>query len=553
VIVGGFAFGVSLTFAPVAVGEPDQRRGSTASPPSSITALAPSATSFALIVAGRIFDPSRNKTTEPDPGRGCRSLIPPANEAAAVLLTVTTTHAPALDLGYLLHKHPGRAQSFALSFGTAHVFYPEANADRCTACLLLDVDAVGLARRDSDQRFLAAHYVNDRPYCASSFLSVAIAQVFGSALQGRCKDRPELAATPVPLTARLDVLPVRGGERFLRAVFEPLGYQVEAARRPLDERFPEWGDSPYFSVAVHKTTTLCELLTHLYVLAPVFDNQKHYWVGDDEMEKLLAKGRSWLPQHPLKEEIARRFLKSRPNLVREALSRLVPEEAPDAESEEAPAARPEDALEKPLSLNDQRLAAVVKALKSTSASRVLDLGCGEGKLLRELFAEKQFTEIVGLDVSVRSLEIAARRLKLERLPERSAQRLRLLHGSLTYRDKRLAGFDAAAVVEVIEHLDPPRLTAFERVLFECARPSAVVLTTPNREYNVTWETLPAGQFRHPDHRFEWTRQEFAEWAKGVSERHGYAVEVRPVGPVDEKLGPPTQMAVFQRNAAEGSC
>lgn len=463
-----------------------------------------------------------------------------------MLLTLTTTHRPATDLGFLLHKHPDRLQSFELSFGTAHVFYPESSDDRCSACLLLSVDAVELARRGRDQQFLPGHYVNDRPYCASSFLSVALAQVFGSALQGKCKDRPELVTKPLPLAARLDVLPVRGGERFLRGVFEPLGYQVEAIRHPLDERFPDWGESPYYSVTVTKTAALSELLTHLYVLVPVFDNQKHYWVGDDETEKLLAKGQTWLPQHPLKEEITRRFLKSQSGLVREALARLAEsEEAPEAD-EEAPRSKGEDALEKTLSLNEQRLNAVVEALTASGARRVLDLGCGEGKLLRELFAVPQFAEIVGLDVSIRSLEVAARRLKLERLPERASQRVRLLHGSLTYRDRRTEGFDAAAVVEVIEHLDPPRLSAFERVLFEFARPATVVLTTPNREYNVTWPALAAGQLRHPDHRFEWTRQEFSDWAAGAAGRHRYAVTFRPVGPVDEKLGAPTQMAVFQR-------
>ena len=153
-----------------------------------------------------------------------------------MLLTITTTHRPASDLGYLLHKHPERFQSFNLSFGQAHAYYPEVGEDRCTACLLLDVDAVGLVRgRNPDRDFLLAQYVNDRPFVASSFLSVAIAQVFGSALQGRCKDRPELVTTAIPLEARLDVLPVRGGEAFLRAVFEPLGYAVEAVRHPLDE------------------------------------------------------------------------------------------------------------------------------------------------------------------------------------------------------------------------------------------------------------------------------------------------------------------------------
>jgi 3' terminal RNA ribose 2'-O-methyltransferase Hen1 len=466
-----------------------------------------------------------------------------------MLLSITTTHRPASDLGYLLHKHPNKFQSFDLSFGQAHIYYPEVGDRRCTACLLLDVDAVGLVRgRNPDQDFLLAQYVNDRPYVASSFLSVAIAQVFGSALQGRCKDRPELAATPLPLEARLDVLPVRGGGGFLRAVFEPLGYEVEAVRHPLDERFPEWGESPYFSVTVRRTVPLSELLTHLYVLVPVFDARKHYFVGPDEMEKLLAKGEGWLARHPAKDEIARRYLGNRPNLYRMALSRLVAEEEPcEGEDETPEKGQAEERLEKPISLNDQRLGAVVAALRACGARRVLDLGCGEGKLIRELLKDRQFEAILGLDVSVRTLEVAARRLKLERLPDAQANRVRLIHGSLMYRDRRLDGFDAASVVEVVEHLDSPRLRAFERVLFEFARPGTVVLTTPNREFNVTWETLPAGQFRHADHRFEWSRSEFREWATGVAGRFGYSVRFLPVGPEHPEYGPPTQMGVFTRS------
>ncbi len=465
-----------------------------------------------------------------------------------MLLTITTTHRPATELGYLLHKHPERFQSYDLSFGKAHVFYPEASDDRCRACLLLDVDPVGMVRGKGQAEGLLDQYVNDRPYVASSFLSVAISQVFGSAFQGRCKDRPELVQTPLPLEARLDVLPVRGGERFLRAAFEPLGYTVEALRHPLDERFPAWGESPYFSVTVRKVTTLTDLLTHLYVLVPVFDSAKHYFVGDDELEKLLAKGTGWLAAHPEREEITRRYLKFQPSLFRQALARLVQEEQPpEAEGDgKAPGDRAEEVLERPLSLHEQRIGAVLAALRASGAKRVLDLGCGEGKLLRELLKDKQFEEIVGMDVSFRTLETARDRLKLDRLPERQAARITLLHGSLIYRDRRLDGFDAAAVVEVVEHLDPPRLSAFERAVFEFARPGTVVVTTPNREYNVTWENVGAGKLRHADHRFEWTRDEFRAWAERVGGRHGYSVRFLAIGPVDEALGPPTQMGVFHR-------
>jgi len=472
--------------------------------------------------------------------------LPPPQNLPRMLLTITNTAEPATDLGYLLHKNPARAQSFPLSFGQAHVFYTEAERERCTAALLLDVDPVGLVRErrgPAGDSGALAQYVNDRPYVASSFLSVALARVFASAMSGRCKDRPELAETPLPLAARLSVLPCRGGEDFLRGLFEPLGYEVAAERHQLDEQFPEWGESPYYTVTLTGRARLSELLTHLYVLVPVLDNEKHYWVGDEEVEKLLRRGEGWLAAHPLREQIARRYLKHRRSLADEALERLA-EGSPEAEDAAATHDEEERAVERPLSLNEERQRAVVAALKESGARRVLDLGCGEGRLLRALLEDRTFEEIVGVDVSHRALEVAAARLRLERLPEMVRSRLKLVHGSLTYRDRRLEGFDAAAVVEVVEHLDESRLSAFERVLFEFARPRNVVLTTPNVEYNAKFDGLPAGRLRHKDHRFEWTREEFRAWAERVAARFGYRVRFLPVGPEDEGLGAPTQMGVF---------
>lgn len=464
-----------------------------------------------------------------------------------MLLTLTTTHTPATDLGYLLAKHPARVQRFSLSFGEAHVFYPEANQERCTAALLLDVDPVALSRgRKATGGPPLEPYVNDRPYVASSFLSVAIAQVFGTALAGRSKERPDLVDTPIPLCAHLPALPCRGGEDFLRALFEPLGYAVQASRHPLDARFPAWGSSPYFAVTLEATVRLRDLLGHLYVLVPVLDDHKHYWVGEAELDKLLRFGEGWLSAHPAREAIASRYLKHRRSLAREALARLTLEEQPDPDAAEAAGNAEEATVEAPLRLNDQRLAAVVARLRESGAARVLDLGCGEGNLLRALLKERQFTEIVGVDVSHRSLEIASERLRLDRLSDRERERVKLLPGSLTYRDRRLEGFDAAAVVEVIEHLDPPRLDAFARALFGHTRPGTVVLTTPNAEYNASWPSLPAGRFRNRDHRFEWTRAEFRSWAEAAAGQFGYSVRFQPVGPEDPLLGPPTQMGIFRR-------
>ena len=465
-----------------------------------------------------------------------------------MLLTIGTTYQPATDLGYLLHKHPARCQSFTLSFGQAHVFYPEATPQRCTAALLLDIDPVRLVRgqKGSSGGFLLQPYINDRPYVASSFLSVAIAQVYGTALAGRSKERPALAQTPIPLRAKVAVVPCRGGEPLLRRLFEPLGYTVTAQRHPLDERFPDWGESRYFTVTLEATCRLSQLLAHLYVLIPVLDDEKHYWVDEAEVEKLLRHGEEWLAAHPARNLIVERYLKRQRRLTRRALSQLLEEDQPDPDAAEALHAREEEAVETSIGLHEQRLGAVVAVLKEAGARRVLDLGCGEGRLLQVLLRDRRFEEIVGLDASYRALEMAQKRLHLDRLPPRVKGRIRLIHGSLTYRDERLAGFDAAAVVEVIEHLDPWRLAAFERVVFEFARPRTVVITTPNAEYNVKFKNLPAGTFRHRDHRFEWTRAEFQAWAQRVGREHGYAVRFLPVGPEDPVVGAPTQMGVFTR-------
>lgn len=464
-----------------------------------------------------------------------------------MLLTISTTHKPATDLGYLLHKHPVRFQTFSASFGKVYIYFPVAQTDRCSAVMQLDIDPIGLIRGRGKKRhdtFSLGHYVNDRPYVASSLLSAAISKFYGTALSGRCRDKPELAQTPIPLEASIVSMPDSSGGELIRRLFEPLGYKVGLKGYPLDEQFPEWGQSDYFKVDLQGTVRLSELLTHLYVLIPVSDNRKHYYVGDAEVEKLIEKGEGWLANHPEKELITGRYLKYQRGLTQAALGRLLADENLDIDTQESSRAEEEETIEKRLSLNQQRLNQVLTELKTSGSKRVLDLGCGEGRLLKLLMNEKQFDEIVGLDVSYRTLEKAKKRLHFDELPLHQQERVNLWHGSLVYRDSRLSGFDAAAVVEVIEHLDSDRLISFERVIFEHARPRTVVITTPNRDYNENFETLPAGDFRHKDHRFEWTRDEFHTWANSIKDRFGYTVKILPVGPEDVNLGAPTQMGVF---------
>lgn len=484
-----------------------------------------------------------------------------------MLLTMTTDAEGASDLGYLLHKHPGRVQQFEQSFGVAHVFYPEARDERCTVALLLEVDPVALVRGKGqrDAGFSLAQYVNDRPYAASSMLAVALGRVFRTALAGRCEARPELVDRAWPLEVHAPAVPCRGGGEVAERLFGPLGWQVDATPIPLDPEIPAWGDSRYVDLRLTGTMRLADALSHLYVLLPTLDAAKHYWVGSDEVDKLVRAGGAWLAGHPAREEIARRYLAHRTTLAASAIARLA--EVDDATPEELDDAVPEasgDAVREPMGdavpeavteeeprsvpLARLRREAVLAALREVGARSVVDLGCGEGELLSLLLAEG-FERLLGVDVSPRALTSAARRLHLDTLPDRLRSRIDLIQSSVTYTDARVAGFDAAVLTEVVEHLDPPRLAALERAVLGTAAPATVVVTTPNAEHNVRYPTLAAGAMRHRDHRFEWTREEFAAWAQAAAGRFGYTVELRPVGAVDPEVGPPTQMAVFRAEVA----
>lgn len=462
-----------------------------------------------------------------------------------MLLTITTTHAPARDLGHLLGKHPDRTQTFELSHGRAHVCFPEASDARCTAALVLDVDPIGLVRRpEGDEAFALAQYTNDRPYVAASLLAVAIGRVFQRALGGRSAERQALADAAIPLEARVVAVPARGGERLLRALFEPLGYAVEVASIELDAALPQWGASPYLDVTLRGTLRLADLLRHITVLLPVLDDGKHYWVGFDEVDKLLARGEGWLAAHPERETIVSRYLKRQGYLARAALRRLSEDDpAPDEPEPELDAR--EDQIEARLSLDAQRREAIIAELRRHDVGSVIDLGCGEGKLVRALLGVRELRRIVGVDVSLQCLERAAARLGIAD-DAKLAERVQLLQGSLVYRDARFSGFDAACLVEVIEHVDAERLGALERVVFEFAAPRVVIVTTPNAAYNVRFPGVGAHGLRHRDHRFEWNRDQFAGWAEAVGLRHGYAVAFAGIGEPDPELGAPTQMGVFTR-------
>ncbi len=466
-----------------------------------------------------------------------------------MLLTITTTHQPATDLGFLLYKHPDHLKSYDLSCGKAHVFYPQADEDKCTVAVLLDIDPIALAKnsRNFSGNFALAQYVNDRPYVLSSFMSVALTKAFSTAMGGRCKNRPELVDVELPFTITLSSVPAKGGEYIIEQLFAPLGYEIEVERYILDEKFPDWGMSKYYKVSLSNKVKIQDLLTHLYVLLPVLDNDKHYYTGENEVQVLLDKGKSWLKDHPAKTLITNRYLRNLKSFARMALRELNDESL--VEEKALPEISPE-LKEKKLSLNKQRLKAVTEQLQKINARSLVDFGCGEGKLIRELLKKPQFAKILGIDVSYNELLKAKERMHWDRMPEKKRERVELVQGSLQYCDERTLDFDAAAIIEVIEHMDTDRLASFEQIVFSYSRPTNVIITTPNREYNVLYEGMKTDALRHNDHRFEWTRKEFNTWANKVANNHNYSVNFYRIGDKHEKWGTPTQMAVFTLKSEE---
>lgn len=458
-----------------------------------------------------------------------------------MLLTITYTGQNTQDLGYLLHKNPYRPQEFDLNSGKAYVFYPEVSDQQTTMALLLDINPIDLAKgKQGSKDGGLFDYVNDRPYTASSFLSTAITRIFNTAMNGRCDKKQELADSPLDLSAH--IYAIQGKDEFARKVFEPLGYTVTTSKSTLDEKFPEWGESPYIDLEITGKVRLADLLNHIYVLIPVFDRQKHYFISEDEIDKLISHGGKWLTGHPAKNEIIYRYFLMKKSYARNTLNRLTIDDVIDDDAEETEKETPE----KKLSLNMQRLEAVKNAVLTSGAESVIDLGCGECRLTKLLLEQKQIRKVTATDVSAHELEKAKTRLHYDTMNEHRKNKLTLMQTSLTYKDKRFSGYDCACVIEVIEHIEPLRLPAFERNVFEFAEAKTVILTTPNREYNYNYEFLPDGQLRHNDHRFEWTREEFKKWTEYICKNFGYTVVITGIGDDDGVHGTPTQMGVFTK-------
>lgn len=469
-----------------------------------------------------------------------------------MIMTMTAENLSGDHLGYLLHKNPANLHRASLSFGEGYVFFEETGEDRARVCLIVDADPLAMVQGRGDLGHADALYVNDRAYVPSSLLASAIIKFFGTALSGRCKERPDLVDKPLDLVVTLPSLAPRARVNLVARLFEPLGYAVERLSSTQQISDEAASEASGYGVKLSTTSTLRELLSQLVVLIPVLDyGGDHRWVDEADIEPFLRRVGSWLPDHPYASYIVMRAFKHQKHLIRSVIERYPSIEdslarIPSAASEQWDDAQLEEMAQSPLSLNQQRFAAIESIIVSIHPSTLIDLGCGNGALIAYLAKKMRFDRLVGMDVSATVLERAKNRLANLQLSVAQQKSIEFLQGSLLYADPRIKSFDMALLIEVIEHVDPERLSALELQVFGLAAYQAIVVTTPNREFNRLYIGMSEHTRRHADHRFEWTREEFAGWASRMGETYGYDFEIDGIGSISPEVGQPTQLAIFRK-------
>jgi 3' terminal RNA ribose 2'-O-methyltransferase Hen1 len=464
-----------------------------------------------------------------------------------VFLSIATTRQGAKDLGFLLYKHPDRVFRSDASRNakmSAVGFYPEATDERCEFCLVVEVDPVERVRGASWGAGIA-QYVEPLPFLASSYMAQALSLCLRSAMNGvvTSKDPAEeerlkvAAAEKWPL--EITVSPLRTSPALISRMFEPLGWDVALHSIALDIPGMMSGDrgTDLHTLTLRGEVTLQDALTHLYVLLPALDPARHYFYGESEVQKLLDKSQNWLEQHPARELIVGRYLSKSRELRETALQQF--ETADDDET-----VAEGDVPDEPVSAHDERHQRIVEIVRGAGDVSVVDLGCGEGKLLERLSKLPGKLEITGVEPAMRDLDKAHR--ALSRNPGKQMDpRIKLKHGSILYADDQLKGFDIAILSEVIEHIDPERLDHAERCVFGFMQPRKVVVTTPNASFNEMFG-LEEGRFRHRDHRFEWTETEVTAWCGRIGRDYGYSYELGGAGGYEPAFGHLSHFIVFEK-------
>ena len=470
-----------------------------------------------------------------------------------MLLTITCKGEHASELSFLLHKNPYKVQEFNVIMGKAYVFYPKVSDIETTVALLADLNPIDLVKGKEgvkqDSYYTLFDYINDRPYSINSFTSSIISKVFNTACAGKCEHLPELVKTELDLSCTLYALPVKGRLDMINKIFEPLGYEVSYEEKILDSEFEEFGKSSYVDLTIHNEhITLYNLLNQIRILIPVFDKEKHYYVDEKEVDKLIRLSIDWLKDHPEKNRIVGRYFSKDKKLAVKALEALKIDEIKNDDIEEDNTTS-EKTIEKKVRLNDQRLETVKKTIIENNCKTVLDYGCGEGNLESILANESSISQITFTDISFNALKNTKFRIRSKMKNEDYDNKFSSFQSSLLYRDERCRNFDCICLIEVIEHIELNRLDTIVENIFGYYKSKIIIITTPNREYNIKYEFLEEDKLRHPDHRFEFTRDEFYKFVNNIvdNDRYPYNAIIESIGEIDDTVGSPTMMAVFYKN------
>lgn len=470
-------------------------------------------------------------------------------------IAVSGEHAP--DLGFVLYKHPGRFFEKSASKGRVTGGFTENREDFAEFTLAVEIDPVERVRGVNWDRGIAS-YVEPMPFLAASHMSQALSQALGSAMNGVLGSKDPVIDTrvkaagvkPWPLTIKVGA--VRCSPYMIESLFSELGWSVEIESHNLDvPGVSEDDDRPLHVFTLKGEATVSDALTQLYVLLPVLDPSRHYFYDESEARKLFEKGGDWLKGHSSRDLIISRYLSKSKELrgyARQLFGNFQEKKDLDeliAETEELMRDwdDPDDT-----SPHQQRHSQIIRDVVSWGARSVIDLGCGEGRLLERLVRIAPDMRVVGIEPSAREIERARKRLSNN--PGKNLDpRVEFVHGSAMYGDERFKDFDAAILSEVIEHVDEDRLSLLARSVFGIMAPRRVVITTPNGDYNRVFGLRP-GEFRHADHRFEWTLAECQAWVVGVTAAYPYEAEITPVGgrnaDADEGHGEVSHYIVFTK-------
>ncbi|MGE6488602.1 3' terminal RNA ribose 2'-O-methyltransferase Hen1 [Paenisporosarcina sp. NPDC076898] len=431
-------------------------------------------------------------------------------------------------ISYLLSKNPNNLYERNHKGHLVRLFYSKFTETELEVTIFVTPDPIELVKNNSNS-YDITHYINDREFAVSSIFCSFIRSALGTALNGQPKEE-HLMWVNHPFSFNFEFGPVVSSlsDEKLMNLFEPIGYEVTINRPEIEYSFPIKTKSSARYLSIKGMKTLQEGLRHLFVLIPVIDNYKHYFIDEKEIEKLERYGEGWLDQHPLRDLIYRQALR-----FKEIYS-LVENSSKDEKKVEPV---------KKVRLNELRYEKIVNTVSQMKPRSVIDFGSGEGKLSVQLGFVEGITEILAVEPSeAASLKALERFNKVKNkekfvIPE-------LLWGSLFYYDERLKDKDVIILCEVIEHIDETRLPKAMDTLLDDYQPPALIITTPNREYNELYDMEE--HLRHNDHRFEWTRAEFRQWCTERNHSNDYELQFDGIGEEHASHGFPTQMCIFKR-------